>query len=113
MMTPCGAGGVVGGAPLNDPYSAYQAAMGAAPYGGPQPTACAQACASALDRGGALAQPVSPPTAAGAAVDHRAEARRAARKPHTPTKKHMDPASSSYQAAYALPASGLKPRSLY
>ena len=91
-----------------DPYSVYQASFGATPYGAPQPTACATACASALDRGGGVPAPVSPPKAGAVAAERRAEAKRLARKPNTPSK-----AAGSYASAYALPATGLKPRALY
>jgi len=89
------------GAPYNDPYAAYQASFGAAPYGGhppPPPSA---------------ALPVAPPNAAA----QQAEAKRLARKPHTPTKtKHIELSStggSGYSSAYALPApTALQPRKL-
>jgi len=90
----------VAGAPYNDPYAAYQASFGAAPYGGhapPPPNA---------------ALPVAPPNAAA----QQAEAKRHARKPHTPTKtKHIELSSaggSGYSSAYALPAPTLQPRRL-
>ena len=91
----------VAGAPYNDPYAAYQASFGAAPYGGhapPPPNA---------------ALPVAPPNAAA----QQAEAKRHARKPHTPTKtKHIELSSaggSGYSSAYALPApTSLQPRKL-
>jgi len=90
----------VAGAPYNDPYAAYQASFGAAPYGGHQPPPPKAAL------------PVAPPNAA--AAEYKVEAKRHARKPHTPTKtKYVDVAGGGYSSAYALPApTELKPRKL-